>query len=110
MAVLVEQPERTLLSLVALARQVLECLLASHHLAAAYNSTVLVLHKISLLEATGGVLRGTVPDLSLGANCGDRIGHLILRTRIFNLPVRRLAPPMCLSTIVSTSSSPPSLC
>ena len=42
-AVLVEEVEDTLLGLVALARQVLERLLALHHLLATHNAAVLVL-------------------------------------------------------------------
>ena len=75
-AVLVEEAERALLGLVALARQVLERLAARHHLAAAYNPTVLVLDEILLLEATGRVLGRSVENLGLGANC--HFGHLIL--------------------------------
>jgi len=75
-AVLVEQPERALLGLVALAREVLERLAARHHLAAAHNPAVLVLDEVTLLEATGRVRRRSMPDLSLGANC--HFGHLIL--------------------------------
>jgi len=74
--VLVEQPERTLLGLVALAREVLERLAAREHLAAAHNPAVLVLDEVTLLETTGRVRRRSVPDLSLGANC--HFGHLIL--------------------------------
>jgi len=74
--VLVEQPERTLLGLVALARQVLERLAARHHLAAANNPAVLVLDKVALLETTGRVRCRSVPDLGLGSNC--HLNHLIL--------------------------------
>ena len=73
---LVEQPERTLLGLVALAREVLERLAARHHLAAAYNPAVLVLNEVLLLETAGRVLRRSVENLGLGANC--HFGHLIL--------------------------------
>jgi len=79
--VLVEQAEGALLGLVALAGQVLQGLLAGHHLAAAYDAAVLVLDEILLLEATGGVLGGAVENLSLGAN-GDHLGHLIYLTAI----------------------------
>jgi len=75
-AVFVEQPERALLGLVALARKVLERLATRHHLAAAHNPTVLVLNEVTLLEATGRVRRRSMPDLSLGANC--HFNHLIL--------------------------------
>ena len=75
-AVLVEEPERTLLGLVALAREVLECLAARGLLAAAYNPAVLVLNEVTLLETTGRVRRRSVPDLGLGANCD--LNHLIL--------------------------------
>jgi hypothetical protein len=78
-AVLVEEVEDTLLGLVALARQVLERLLALHHLLAAYNAAVLVLNEVRLGEATGGVLRVAVENRSLGANRGN-FGHLILWT------------------------------
>ena len=73
---LVEQPERALLGLVALAREVLERLAARKHLATAYNPAVLVLDKVTLLETTGRVRRRSVPDLRLGANC--HLNHLIL--------------------------------
>ena len=74
---LVEQAEGALLGLVALAGQVLERLLALHHLLATHNAAVLVLDQIRLGEATGGMLRGSVKDLGLGANCRNS-GHLIL--------------------------------
>ncbi len=83
---LVEQTEGTLLGLVALAGQVLQGLLAGHHLAAAHNATVLVLDEILLLQATGGVLGGAVEYLSLGAN-SDHLGHLIHLTAVFNIRV-----------------------
>jgi len=79
-AVLVEEAERALLGLVALAREVLERLATRHHLAAAHNPAVLVLNKVALLETTGRVRRRSVPDLSLGANC--YLNHLILLTAI----------------------------
>ena len=75
---LLEQREATLLRLVALARQVLQRLAASGLLPPAYNATVLVLNKVRLLQPTGGVLRRSVKNLGLGANCGDMFGHLIL--------------------------------
>jgi hypothetical protein len=80
--VLVEQPERALLRLVALARQVLERLAARRLLAAAYNPSVLVLHEVGLLQATRRVLRGTVPNHSLCANGRYIVGHLILLTAV----------------------------
>ena len=73
---LVEEAERALLGLVALARQVLERLAAGHHLATAHNPAVLVLDEVLLLETAGRVRRRSVPDLSLGANCN--LNHLIL--------------------------------
>ena len=77
---LVEQPERALLGLVALARKVLERLAARKHLAAAHNPTVLVLNEVTLLETTGRVRRRSMPDLSFRANC--HFNHLILLTAI----------------------------
>ena len=73
---LVEEAERTLLGLVALARQVLERLAALYHLAAAYNPAMLVLNEVLLLETAGRVLRRSVENLGLGANC--HLDHLIL--------------------------------
>ena len=78
MAVLVEEAKRALLGLVALAGQVLKSLLAGCLLLAAYNAAVLVLDKVGLGEATGGVLGVAVENLGLGANSGDIGGHLIL--------------------------------
>ena len=78
MAVLIEETERTLLGLVALAGQVLEGLLAGRLLLAAYNATVLVLDKVRLGETTGGVLGVAVENRSLRANGGNIGGHLIL--------------------------------
>ena len=60
---LAEELELALLGLVALARQVLERLLALHHLAAAYNAAVLILNEVRLGEAAGGVLGRTVEYL-----------------------------------------------
>lgn len=82
---LVEQPERTLLGLVALAGQVLQGLLAGEHLAAAHNAAVLVLHQILLGQTTGGVLGRAVENLGLGANC-DHLRHLILLTAVLFYP------------------------
>jgi len=83
--VLVEEAERTLLGLVALPGKILERLAAGGHLAAADNPAVLVLDQVLLLQTTGGVLRRTVPDLRLGANCGD-FGHLIQWNAILLTP------------------------
>jgi len=77
-AVLVEETECTLLGLVALARQVLERLLSLHHLLAAYNAAVLILNKVRLGKATGGVLRVAVENLGLRASRRNFRGHLIL--------------------------------
>ena len=76
-SVLVEQAEGALLGLVALAGQVLERLLALHHLLATYNAAMLVLDQVGLGETAGGMLRASVKDLGLGANCRNS-GHLIL--------------------------------
>ena len=81
--VLVEQAERALLRLVALARQVLERLAARHHLAAAHNPAVLVLHQVGLGQAAGGVLRRSVENLGLGAN--SYFSHLIQWNAVFIL-------------------------
>ena len=75
---LVEEAERALLGLVALARQILERLAARGLLPAAYNAAVLILDKVGLGEATGGVRGVAVENRSLGANGGDISGHLIL--------------------------------
>jgi len=82
--VLVEQAECALLRLVALPRQVLERLAARHHLAAANNPTVLVLHQVRLGQTAGGVLRRSVENLGLGASSefGD---HLYTMERGFYL-------------------------
>ena len=80
--VLVEQAERALLGLVALASKILERLLAGHHLATAYNAAVLVLNEILLLQTTGGVLGGAVENLGLGTSGNFKLGHLILRGAI----------------------------
>lgn len=82
---LVEQTERALLGLVALAGQVLQSLLAGHHLAAAHDAAMLVLHQILLLQTTGRVLGGAVEHLSLGTNSHLKLGHLILRVAILNV-------------------------
>ena len=74
---LVEEVEDTLLGLVALAGQVLEGLAALGLLLAAYNAAVLVLDKVGLGEATGGVLGVAVENRGLGTDSGD-FGHLIL--------------------------------
>ena len=74
---LVEQTERALLCLVALAGEILQRLLALHHLLAAHNAAVLVLDQVRLGEATRGVLRGSMIDHGLRTNCRHS-GHLIL--------------------------------
>ena len=79
---LLEEAESTLASLVALAGQELQGLLAGHHLATADDATVLVLDEVLLLEATGGVLGSTVENLGLGTGC-DHLGHLIHWTTKF---------------------------
>jgi hypothetical protein len=68
-AVLTEKLERALLGLVALARQILQRLLARLHLLAADNAVVLVLHQILLLQTTSRVLRRAMEYLRLGTNC-----------------------------------------
>jgi len=65
LASLVEELESTLLRLVARREEVLDRLLAEHHLAAAYNAAVLVEYKILLREATARVDRRSVVNLSL---------------------------------------------
>jgi hypothetical protein len=80
--VLLEQLERTLLGLVALAGEVLQSLLASHHLLATHNAAMLVLDEVLLLQTTGGVLSSTVENLGLGANSHLKFRHLILLTAI----------------------------
>ena len=79
---LLEEAERSLARLVALAGQELQGLLAGLHLAAAHDATVLVLHEVLLLQATRRVLGGSVEYLSLGANSHFKFGHLILLTAI----------------------------
>jgi hypothetical protein len=79
--VLVEQAEGTLLGLVALAGQVLQGLLAGHHLLTADNTAVLVLDEVGLGQTTGSVLGSTMENLGLGTN-SDHLGHLILRAAI----------------------------
>ncbi len=64
-AVLVEEAERALLGLVALARQILERLATGRLLPATYNAAVLVLNKVGLREAAGGVLCRSVENLGL---------------------------------------------
>ena len=73
-AVLVEQPEGTLLRLVALAGQVLQGLATGGLLATADDATMLVLHQIGLDQTTGGVSSSAVENLGLGAN-SDGVGH-----------------------------------
>ncbi len=62
---LVEEAERALLGLVALARQILERLATGRLLPATYNAAVLVLNKVGLREAAGGVLCRSVENLGL---------------------------------------------
>lgn len=81
-AVLLEEAEGTLASLVALAGQELQGLLAGHHLATADDAAVLVLDEVLLLEATGGVLGSTVENLGLGTD-SEHLGHLIHWATIF---------------------------
>jgi hypothetical protein len=83
-AVLLEELEGALLRLVALAGKILKRLLAGRHLLAADDAVVLVLDKVLLGEATGGVLRAAVVNLGLGSN-GHHLGHLILLTAILFL-------------------------
>ena len=66
--VLLEGREPSLPGYIALAGQELQSLLARHHLAAADDAAVLVLHQVLLLETTRCVLRGAVEYLSLGTN------------------------------------------
>jgi len=61
----VEELERALLRLVARREEVLDGLLAEHHLAAAYDASVLVEYKVLLGEATARVGRSSVVNLSL---------------------------------------------
>lgn len=83
---LVEQAERTLLGLVALAGQILQSLLAGEHLAAAYNAAVLVLDEVLLLQTAGRVLGRAVENLGLGTSGNFKLGHLILRSAILTRP------------------------
>ena len=86
---LVEQTKGTLLGLVALAGQVLQRLLTLHHLLATHNAAVLVLNQVRLGEAAGGMLRASVKDLGLGANCRNS-GHLILWNAILMVSAREV--------------------
>jgi len=61
----VEELERALLRLVARREEVLDGLLSEHHLAAAYNASVLVEYEVLLREATARVGRRSVVNLSL---------------------------------------------
>jgi hypothetical protein len=74
---LLEQLEGPLLRLVALAGQKLQRFLAGHHLLAADNATVLVLHQVLLGQTTRGVLSSAVEHLSLGANGNHIARHLL---------------------------------
>jgi hypothetical protein len=65
LAALVEEFERALLRLVARRKEVLDRLLAEHHLAAAYNASVLVEYEVLLREAAARVGRRSVVNLSL---------------------------------------------
>ena len=60
-----EELERALLRLVARREQVLDRLLAEHHLAAAYNASMLVEYEVLLREATARVRSRSVVNLSL---------------------------------------------
>ena len=62
---LVEELERALLGLVARREEVLDRLLAEHHLAAAYDASVLIENKILLGKATARVDSSSVKNLSL---------------------------------------------
>ena len=64
-AALVKELERALLRLVARREEVLDGLLAEHHLAAAYNASVLIENKVLLCEATACVDSSSVENLSL---------------------------------------------
>ncbi len=81
---LLEQFERTLARLVALAGKVLQGLLARSHLLAADNALMLVLDKILLLKATGRMLRRAVEYLGLRTNGHLKLGHLILVAAILS--------------------------
>jgi len=61
----VEELERALLRLVAGRKQVLDRLLSEHHLAAAYNASVLVEYEVLLCESTARVGSRSVVNLSL---------------------------------------------
>lgn len=82
MAILVKQPESSLLGLVSLACQILQSLTTSGLLAATNNASVLVLDQVGLGQTTGSVLGRSVENLGLGAN-SHRVGHLISRMAIF---------------------------
>lgn len=60
-----EELERALLGLVASSEEVLDRLLAEHHLAAAYNASVLIEDKVLLGKATARVDSSSVENLSL---------------------------------------------
>lgn len=62
---LVEELERALLGLVARREEVLDRLLAEHHLAAAYNASMLVEDKVLLCKTTACVDSSSVENLSL---------------------------------------------
>ena len=65
---LLEELERALLGDVASLLQLSQRLLARRVLALGYNATLARLHQVLLDQATGSVLGGAVPDLSLGAD------------------------------------------
>ena len=79
---LLEQLESSLLGLVAGLDEVLQRLLAERVLLLAHNPATLRLHQIRLDEATGGVLRRSVENLSLRSNRGSLgclacLGHFL---------------------------------
>ena len=65
LAALAEELERALLGLVARREEVLDRLLAEHHLAAAYNASMLVEDKVLLCKTTACVDSSSVENLSL---------------------------------------------
>lgn len=64
---LVKQLEGAFLCLVACGNQMLQSLLASRHLPATHNTTVLVHHQVGLGQTTCGVLGRAMENLCLGA-------------------------------------------
>jgi len=67
---LVEELERALLRLVARREQVLDGTLTEHHLAAAYNASMLIEYEVLLREAAARVGRRSVVNLSLRSSSG----------------------------------------